>query len=371
MNRPPDETFDEHCPRAADLPALLQDELSERRAVAVRSHLRSCPACAEEMRTLEEIVGASASPPVLPPHPDLAPSILAALPDDAFGRRAGRPRLSAAWSGMGAAAAVLLVMLLTAPQSPQRAATHAVGEHEDAVIDLGLAWLVGQQQDDGLWIGGASSGREDLTGLCLSALAGGDLEQPALRRSADRAARALLRSQSPNGRMGPAGPRGTISHARTTWALVRLYSKRPWQGMKPCIDRALAHLLAIQGSDGAWPGPRGNTGAQQSRGTRWALEALRSAQRTGWPGLASSVDAALAWLARTGTGSDPLHPLDARTRRERDRLVGLQDWRSPFCGSWSLHPSTDGRKDRISDTAVSLLVLQAPTGNLLEVARVP
>ena len=372
------------CPRAPDLPALLQGECSTAEEASLVGHLAECSSCRDELASLSSLIEALRAAPPFPSHPNLAPSILAALPAGAAPPpRAHGMRAATALAGMASAAAVLGALLLALPERSVAPRAQAASDSLSAALERGFHWLIGQQHSDGSWaIPDATAHpaqRSGLSGLCLAALSQADLGRPKIRRSVDRAAHVLQSLQSAGGRMGPPGPTGFASHAIATWGLLELYERRPWPGLKPCLAKALRHLTAMQDEDGGWCRSCSIPAAEKQRTGLWALAALRRAEWAGWMGLASAIsraerryvlepsgavgtagDAALAQALMSAVGLGQGNPKHLATR-----VMRRQVRRGPLAGSWA---SSAGR---VQETACNLLVLlfQGSSRSLVSRAR--
>ena len=136
------------CPCSADIPALLQGECSSREAARLERHLQTCQACSVEQAELASLIARLKSGPGYPPHPDLAPSILATFSDDAFSRGRWRRSIEMAAHGGGvlAAAGILVVFLIATPSDPEHAQLPSRAVSRDAVIGQAIDWLLSQQQ---------------------------------------------------------------------------------------------------------------------------------------------------------------------------------------------------------------------------------
>ena len=139
------------CPdRELMLQALLDGELDAANALAVETHLKTCPGCGAYSRTLQALRERLADPELSPPAPDR----LRARVEDMIARES-RPRvaargparrwierLSAGWTAagaMGAVAATLLIVQLTpvsASLEDQLVASHVRSLQASHLIDV-------------------------------------------------------------------------------------------------------------------------------------------------------------------------------------------------------------------------------------------
>ena len=105
------------CARSRELTRLLDGELTENRAAALRAHLGTCGACATELETLRQIVARVSAPvPDVPPDGALAAVMGRLASEDAPPRRRpGVARLALALGGLAAASAVAVVAVILLP----------------------------------------------------------------------------------------------------------------------------------------------------------------------------------------------------------------------------------------------------------------
>lgn len=329
------------CPRSTDLTHLALGGLPASEAAELRRHVEGCWWCREELAALGSLVAELRAPPV-PGAPDLAPRILGGL------RRrrplAFRGRMVAACAGMATAAGLLLVLALGGPPGGPvcRTSTAAPVAGETAITPA-LTWLVARQEEDGSWRAGAAGplgGRRlATTGLCLAALAAGDLREEPLRRAAEEAVAHLLRRQGPEGRFGPAFGAGRMEHAPATFGLLRLYQRRPWSGLEPHLRQAVRHLAASAPA-GSGAAPWRHAALELAGSLGYAVEP----PRRGSPAEPPPGDAARTWW-RARHGTQPGGSLYAALAT---RQVGSGPLQGSFHGP-----------DRVYATATAVLALRA------------
>jgi len=96
------------CPTTEELVLLLDGELTENRAAAVREHLVECSGCARELATLRGLVADVAAP--IAPRPDALDRILARIDDAPAPPRRGQPRWALGLVAVVAAAAIAVLV---------------------------------------------------------------------------------------------------------------------------------------------------------------------------------------------------------------------------------------------------------------------
>ena len=332
----------------------MQGECTTKEEAALVQHLLGCESCREELDGLHAVLDALRAAQADAPHPDLAPSILAALPSKAFaGLPTEQPRLTACFGGIVSAAALLIALsLFTAEPNGQRAPVSASDQHAGA-IGKGISWLVREQCPDGSWTSPEGvhnrAGNASLSGLCLAAIAEADLDDPSIRRSVDSAVRALQRMQTAEGRLGPPGPERFGDHAVATWGLLRVYVNNPWPGLHAILSRALEHMRDCQDQNGGWCATADMSLAAKSDSARWAMQTLVQARLMGWGSLNTTIAKARRRYRFTPNDmtivDDPSETMGAH-------LLQRQTRRGPLSGSWA---DADGRLRR---TALNVLTLQ-------------
>jgi hypothetical protein len=112
------------CPRGDDLGRLIDGELTENRAEALRAHLSACPACADELSRLHRLLGALAAPVPDAPRPGALQALMARLDEAAPGpaapaSRPWRPARRAIGLGAAAVAAAVLAIGLAVHPGPK------------------------------------------------------------------------------------------------------------------------------------------------------------------------------------------------------------------------------------------------------------
>jgi anti-sigma factor RsiW len=118
------------CPdRELMLQALLDGELDAANALAVETHLKTCPGCGPYFRTLQALRERLSDPELTPPAPDrLRARVEDMIARESRPRAASRgparrwfERLSAGWTAAGAlgavAATLLIVQLIRSPRA--------------------------------------------------------------------------------------------------------------------------------------------------------------------------------------------------------------------------------------------------------------
>lgn len=238
--------------------------------------------------------------------------------------------------------------------------------------DVGLAFLAGQLRPGG---GVPFITNEDVWITCLAGLVLTEARLPA--HELQRTEQFLVSLQRPNG--GWAYAEGVSqTDADDTSVALSLLARRSPLLHRATIRRAVAHLLALQNSDGGFPTfVRG--AASEAEITAKSITALRAS------GMAPPevLDAAWAWLARAQQPSGgfrgewklcvtypAFHVINAaadqrpgtRAAEVRRRCVGFLRQLRRRDGSWPIHP--DDHHGHVVSTAYALGGLAACPGSL-------
>ncbi len=164
--------------------------------------------------------------------PELTRRIMEAVKAEAGVRRSPR------FYPFIAAALVLLVLLLVLPLFMPKA-----GEKP---ADPALERLLAAQQADGFWLPDPPAPAAYAPGLTALALLRLNTGAEATRFAVERAQRALLAIQQPNGSFA-----GAYNHALVTYALLIRHTGGD-ATLKAPLDRALAALIETQLPEGSW-----------------------------------------------------------------------------------------------------------------------
>jgi squalene-hopene/tetraprenyl-beta-curcumene cyclase len=132
-------------------------------------------------------------------------------------------------------------------------------EPSSAVVERGVAWLLGAQEEDGSWFGRWGANYVYGTGAVLPGLAaaGLDLEHPSMRRAVTW----LESHQNPDGGWGEDlrsyrdvsyRGRGPSTASQTSWALLGLLAAGE---RSSAVERGVSYLVDTQGDDGSWEEP--------------------------------------------------------------------------------------------------------------------
>ena len=253
------------CDRGIDVVSYLHCQMSADERTLFENHLKKCASCMENAAAFRNVIGKLEQVPVEPPIRDLAPKIIARIPQREWTRSPSSGtfmflfRLAAVFlcaAGVG----LLALHLLTSRQAgttatatitqerwkqtaPAKIQVVEADEKKQAVA-AALKWLASAQEPDGSW-DAAKWGAEQqytvgITALSLLAFIGSDrhvLECPnsdTVRRGLNY----LMARQNEQGRFGPECKRADVQ------------SRHRHAGASRCI--CLEERRFIQESD--WPG---------------------------------------------------------------------------------------------------------------------
>lgn len=283
------------CPRERDLPAFLQDELTEAERRSLEDHLRTCAWCRDALDDYRQMITAVREAPVGGAPVDVRGAVLARL------ERSRTRRYRLAWARRAALWVVLLGSALLAArllrQAPPRGST-ATGARVPArtATRQGGQWLVARQRPDGRWDAGDGDRPTryavGLTALSMMALDGADGEEA--DGATRRAAVYLADQQSPEGFFGP---RDSATMYNTALAVVALLQSGG-AASEPAL-RGLEFICSSQRPGGGWGYVRASREAMNTSITVWQLLALMQAEACGRTDLRARIERGLAWLEST------------------------------------------------------------------------
>lgn len=301
--RSPTDSVASGCRCGQSVPAYVQGELAAHELTDFEKHLAGCLQCRQQVSEVAEVIDLLKSAPAAPLMRDLAPGIIARIPQNAWNKPAApAARLSRSYRVWlsALAASVLLAFMGGGLALKQRHSGGAVRKEVRQALD----WLAASQEADGAWApekwGGQQQYRVGLTGLALLAFMGAE-EKPLAGRLAGpihRAVGFIERQQQPDGRFGPAFSGAVYNHAIATAALLEVFALSRDARLKERLDRALDFICRQQAAEGGW-GYLGVPGAPNTSITAWQLQALLVAGSLGWPRARAAAHEGLAWLAGT------------------------------------------------------------------------
>ncbi len=303
------------CAWSQELPALLLGELDAARAAEVERHSAGCARCTAQREDLGCLLFRLRAPLPAQPVRDLAPEILARLPDAEAGwhRRTFWFRAAAlllATAGLGAA--LLWHQLRQSAFDLAATVPPAVINHEPstlasvpmdrtAAVANALAWLERTQEADGHWDtarwGAQRMYSVGLTSLALLALsAEGPAVSPPQRSAIARGVDWLLAQQDARGQLGPDGSAAMYNHSLATLALLEGGALTTSAAHRAACRRALAHITGAQRASGGWGYSRGAADNVNTSITVWQLQALLRAEALGFAEVRPYLTRGLAWL---------------------------------------------------------------------------
>jgi len=315
------------CPHLPDtLAAALHPDGLQSASPKLREHLHACPVCRAEFSATQNFSATlKANTPQALPSKDLAEKILAALPPLEVGRpksevknRTFDFRLPTS-PLLRYAAAILLLASLAVWQYPRLATKKP--PHFPSAPDPAqshCAWLLDQQQPDGLWrpqtSGGSPAYRPAISALTTLALfrhaqpsahdpqslalSPQPLALSSLSPAILRAQDALFGLQQPSGAFDPTSTSRAYNHGIVTTALLAM---RDAPDRDPELRRAISFIIATQHPAGGW----GYTDADAPNTaiTAWHLEALSRAVALDWDEARAPLNRGLRWLRACATPS--------------------------------------------------------------------
>lgn len=312
------------CSAANNVAAYLQSELSPVEKAAFEKHCELCDSCRTQVGQFRVIFGRMQEIPASVPAMDLAPVILARIPDAEWTRSARWLDISAYLPQLGRIAAGLL-LLLSVVAAFYAAAQHKAGNstpiasndkpslngrdpRKNEAIAGGLAWLAANQEADGSWNAEKWGARKDhtagITALSLLAFMGRESvpgkgpHAEAIRKGIGY----LVAVQDASGRIGPACDNAMYNHGMATVALMKARHLATDKAWKDAGDRAVDFVCAAQNELGGWGYLTGNSGAANTSVTVWQLQALILAEGMGRTDLTPRIDRSLAWLRSIADG---------------------------------------------------------------------
>ncbi len=284
------------CPHLKDTVAVaLHPDGLNAMAPKLREHFHICPACQTEFAATQALAARlRQQTPESLPSSSLTQRILAALPPEA-----AKPRPAGfKYLRLSLAAAIPLVMC--AGLITWHALRHLQPESPAVNPTLSqCAWLLDQQESDGLWrpqsSGGSPTYRPAISALTTLALF--RHAQPHYELGIARAQTALFNLQQPSGAFDTSTTRA-YNHGIVTTALLAMRAD-------PVHDTQLRHAISFiitsQQPSGGWgysPSDTPNTAV-----TAWQLEALSRAAALGWNEAQAPLNRGLRWLRARATPS--------------------------------------------------------------------
>lgn len=192
-----------------------------------------------------------------------------------------------------------------------RKARSDVGESEisDKAVIRGLRWLKTVQKPDGSW-GSAGERRAAMSGLALLAFLGHG-ETPNSPEFGETVAKAITMfiadSAKFNGYLTPMSKSkegklavNVYAHGIATYALGEAYTMTRDERLVPVLQKAIAHIIAGQASDGGWMYNYDKSVPSDTSVSGWQIQALKAAKLTELeiPGVDESMRRALSNLER-------------------------------------------------------------------------
>lgn len=298
------------CPRTADAPGFLLEELGPAERRSFEAHVRTCAVCQAALADFRGVMdGLLEAQPKAALDREFASRVMARLPAEPrrWWPRAA-PRLHFAVRPMVrvAAAAALVVgaatlLLWGARGSGTRAPAVAVAPSEQA-IDQALGWLARAQESSGAWDCVKWQGQREyevgLTGLAMLAFLRGsaapseEAHEAVIWRSVDY----LTRQQDASGAFGPAASGRMYNHGIATVALLEAYRRSQAPGLREPITRAIGFIRAQQLESGGWgyvcrDGEQANTSISV-----WQLHALQLARAAGIADTTPAYRRGIRWI---------------------------------------------------------------------------
>jgi hypothetical protein len=204
------------------------------------------------------------------------------------------------------------------------AAARGGSDETERAVQAGIAWLVAAQSADGRWSAAGHGGgveravqghhrhgagaRSDhgVTGLALLALlgAGNTHRDGPHAASVDRGLRFLLTRQRPDGSLAGDAEffAALYCHGMATIALAECVAMTGDADLRPALDRAVAHTLAMQHPQtGGWRYAAGDRGDTSQCG--WQVMVLASARTAGLTGFDAAEERARGFLASVSSGA--------------------------------------------------------------------
>jgi len=289
----------QNCRNNALVPSYLHGELSDREKARFEAHLKECDSCRGELDAVRRVSERLKELPAEELKRDLAPAIMAKIPQESWGRHGFNWALAA---GLAACLALaVLGGLLLFHRGEQDTQVPAYVARESKAVKQALVWLAGFQEPDGSWDAKKSGGHKDytlgLTGLAVLALLSGD-EKPlegAHAASISRGLEYIVAQQQPDGRFGPLVAGAMYNHGISTVALLEAYGLNRDETLKRPIDRALGYIYAQQKDSGGWGYRKGRSPANTSISI-WQLHALTLACAVGWGEAGEKAGLGMDWL---------------------------------------------------------------------------
>lgn len=294
------------CPEAADAAAFVAGELDEAAGRRLADHAAACPECEAAVEAVRRTVATLRAVPDEKPGRDLAPTILTLIAAERGGR-VSRIFGPAPARIVRLAAAAALVAALGAGVWLAARTGYRVGPAVAArPVDRGADWLCRIQEADGSWStarwGGDARYEVALTSLALMALLQDEALPPPRAGPARRAMEFLRARQDATGRFGPAFDNAPYNHGMATLALLRAWERFRDPELQAPVDRAVAYIVKRQRPAGGWGYESVADAAPNLSVSYWQCEALRVAEKLGWPSVRAPCDRGRMWIA--GLGDD-------------------------------------------------------------------
>jgi hypothetical protein len=306
----------ESCACLQTAPGYLLNELSPDEKRAFEAHLEQCPICRNGVDAFQSVIQEMRQIPTETCRHDLADSVLARLPANAWTpapvslwRRAPLPLLARiaallfALIAIGVLATLLLRMGKEGSHAPQETIARSDASHPTsspvAALENAKRWLQKAQASDGGWAAGQSKDHSiGVSSLALLAFMDGNPDvfrgpyAATVRQGIDN----LVARQNERGLVGPEVSTAPYNHGLATLAILdacALEKNAAWQaaGVK-----ALKFICATQLSSGGWGYLEATAGPANTSASIWPIQALLRADDLGYPGLRPNIDRGLAWL---------------------------------------------------------------------------
>ncbi len=177
-----------------------------------------------------------------------------------------------------------------------------------AALDDAFAWLRAAQESDGSWRperwGGSAEYTVGLTASSLLALLSETNERARVhdKPTIERAARFLVASQAPAGRLGPACAGDLYNHAMATLALLEARTQAPDSVPPETIEQAIDFIVRRQLPSGGWGYAGGDDTGANTGISVWQLMALHRARSQGRLNDARSLLRGRFWLSSMTDG---------------------------------------------------------------------
>lgn len=323
----------EVCPAEENAVAYVQGELAAGDAAEFERHMDRCAACRGNVESARRVIAALESVPAGEKTGDLAPGILAKIPESEWARarkpvsfrfplplpfyaRAAAAVLIAVTAGFlvlrfwGSGTESERVAETPAATAGPGAVQPAAPQGKESAIASGLAWLLRAQEADGSWDAGKWGAPKNhtvgVTALSLLALLADKAGTPGADAAIAKASAYLMGRQAASGALGPECANSMYNHGIATVALIKASNARHGTdpaAMSNALSRAVQFICSAQQEGGGWG--YGATGATQPNTSVsvWQLQALLAARDSGRGGLDGRIKLAADWLGGMVDGS--------------------------------------------------------------------